>query len=369
MRKKSIAIVGAGNAGCVTAMHYRRHGRNDIDKITIYYDPESPMEMVGQGASPLIPKLIFETFQTISWHNQAQFLKARMKCGTLFEGWGKRTKEIIRPMPLDQVSLHYIPKMLSKLILDSGLFEVVEKKITDPEKEIDSDFIFDCRGRHGRDPNLYEDLITPLNSVFLGGHNEPDITQLYTKVIATQDGWTFVVPTYEEQNYGYLFNKEVTPKEKAKENMAEMFGIEPHTSIDFQSYIAKDFFCGERTFLNGNRLSFLEPLEATATTFYVHVAKCAWDHIVFGLDKKQCNQNVRNEMKKIETFILWHYQFGSKYDTPFWEYARSLPFQPDENFTEIVAASLREDFNEVYPTLPMYAQWGPRSFKGWLDRI
>ena len=35
-------------------------------------------------------------------------------------------------------------------------------------------------------------------------------------------------------------------------------------------------------------------------------------------------------IKEIETFVLWHYQNGSKYESPFWEYVKSIPFNPDE---------------------------------------
>lgn len=38
-RKKKISIIGAGNAGCITAMYYYLNAIDDVDKITIYYDP------------------------------------------------------------------------------------------------------------------------------------------------------------------------------------------------------------------------------------------------------------------------------------------------------------------------------------------
>ena len=58
-RKRKIAIVGAGLGGCVTAMHYQFYGRDIVDKIDIYYDPNSPMEKVGQGTTPNISSLLF----------------------------------------------------------------------------------------------------------------------------------------------------------------------------------------------------------------------------------------------------------------------------------------------------------------------
>ena len=47
-------------------------------------------------------------------------------------------------------------------------------------------------------------------------------------------------------------------------------------------------------------------------------------------------------MKETETFLLWLYGYGSKYDTPFWKYAKSLPFNPDARFYEMCNDSSTE---------------------------
>jgi len=63
-------------------------------------------------------------------------------------------------------------------------------------------------------------------------------------------------------------------------------------------------------------------------------------------------------MKETETFILWNYQYGSKYDTPFWEYAKSLPFEPDDVFKNILNDPniSRQRLLEDFPT-QRYGQW------------
>jgi len=47
------------------------------------------------------------------------------------------------------------------------------------------------------------------------------------------------------------------------------------------------------------------------------------------------------------------YRFGSKYNTPFWKYAKSLPFNPDPRFYEICDDSSNDD---------VYSQWENYSF-------
>ena len=58
-------------------------------------------------------------------------------------------------------------------------------------------------------------------------------------------------------------------------------------------------------------------------------------------------------MKETETFLLWLYGYGSKYDTPFWKYAKSLPFNPDDRFTHMC---------NDYPNDDVYGQWSQYSF-------
>ena len=39
---------------------------------------------------------------------------------------------------------------------------------------------------------------------------------------------------------------------------------------------------------------------------------------------------LENILKNLQNFVLWHYQFGSKYDTPFWDYAKKISFKDDK---------------------------------------
>lgn len=364
-RKLKLAIVGSGNAGCITAMHFYFYGR-DIFDIEIYHDPNSPIEKVGQAAALDIPKLIHDVFD-LDWINQSKYLRATRKDGIMYENWGKKVDKFTHSFCLSDISFHYVPELLSKLVLESGFFKVIEKNISNPEIEIDCDFIIDCRGRHDRDKDLYENLINPLNSVIVGKKNNPDISLSYTRSVATPDGWTFVIPNYDSVSYGYLYNRNITDKEVAEKNIKNIFDVDPIFGLDFENYIAKNCYYGQRTFLNGNRLSFLEPLEATSSSFYSYAARCFWDHIVDKVPKDTCNVNLRKEMKKIETFILWHYQKGSKYDTPFWDYAKSLPFFVDTDFQLQIDKCKSGDMISCKRNSMGYSQWGTNSFKYWVD--
>ena len=333
-----LAIVGAGNAGCTTALHYQRYlselylGKFEI---SIYHSPnEHPIERVGQGTISPVVELIGKVLN-IDWYNNP--IDATFKNGILYEGWGKENNKFHHSFKMDEMSMHFVPQKLSNIVLNSGFFNVVEKVITDPEKEIDADFIFDCRGRHSRDKNNYETLINPLNSVLLYKKEGKDVNLNYTKTVATPNGWTFIIPNIDSVSYGYLYNNLITSKENAKEDFLKRFDLpEIDGDLTFENYMAKNAFMGERTVLNGNMFGFIEPLEASSLGVYMHICRQTWDYLFNNQSQQVSNNNIRQYMKETEVFILWLYQYGSKYDTPFWEYAKSLPFKPNEKFKRML---------------------------------
>ena len=53
-----IAVVGAGNAGCFTALWFAWFGRKENVEVELIYNPEIPVERVGQ-ATLLNPPAIY----------------------------------------------------------------------------------------------------------------------------------------------------------------------------------------------------------------------------------------------------------------------------------------------------------------------
>ena len=367
---KKIAIIGAGNAGCISALHFYYYS-HDKYEIEIYHSPgEHPIERVGQG-TVVPPGATIAGVLDLNWYAPENPIGATFKSGILYEGWGKTKDEIFHSFPMYNMSMHYVPQKLSNAVLESGLFKVKQQTINDPEKEIDADMIIDCRGRHNRDKDNYEPLINPLNSALLYRKEGRDPYLHYTRTVATPNGWTFVVPNSDSVSYGYLYNNTITSKEDATEDFLERFELpEIDGDLTFENYIAKNVCVGERTFLNGNRCGFLEPLEATATGFYQNVCQAIYCTTIGAIPRQSVNTYVREEMFRLEKFILWHYQFGSKYDTPFWKYAKSLPFNPDDKFNYMLEKSkgmtnLEIDKQYDPKVSELYGQWSYLSFKNW----
>ena len=340
-----LAVIGAGNAGCITSLHFKKH-QPDLE-IDLYHDSKHhPIERVGQGTTLPVTSLISDSLDC-NWYNNN--IGATIKTGILYKNWGTKKDHIFHDFQyMNAVSIHYTPKKLSDAVLSSGKFNVIEQEIKDPEKEIDADFIIDCRGRKNIDKNNINKLVNPINSVLLA--SLPKRNLLWTEAVAHPNGWCFCVPTEDKLSLGYLYNSGLTPKEEATKDFIERFGVEAiEHSMKFDNYCSFNPFVGERTLLNGNQCAFIEPLEATATGLYLYIARVGYDRFINQLEIPQCLQLLHKEVSSIENFVLYHYQTGSKFNSPFWSYVQTLPFTPIEK--PIGNRS--------------YGQWGRKSFDVW----
>ena len=354
-----IAIIGAGNAGCVTALHYNYFLGKSCE-IDIYHSLDThPIERVGQGTLTSITELFSDTLK-INWYNNP--IGATIKTGVLYENWGVKNDKIFHDFNMSDMAIHFVPQKLSQLVLNSGKFNSIEKEIIDPEKEIDADVIFDCRGRHNRKKEEYDKLINPLNSVLLCKKIGKDDDLIYTRCVATPNGWTFVIPNIDSVSYGYLYNNIITSKSDATEDFLSRFNLDQvDGEMVFENYMAKDFYNGSRTIYQGNMYGFIEPMEATSLVIYRNLCRQSWDGIFKLNNWKSCNEKMRRLMIEIQNVILWHYQYGSKFDTPFWEYAKSLPFNPDDRFYEML--------NDEKDNQPQYGTWTKYNFDNWKNGV
>ena len=62
---------------------------------------------------------------------------------------------------------------------------------------------------------------------------------------------------------------------------------------------------------------------------------------------------------ELQNIVMWHYQYGSRFDTPFWDYAKSLHFKPDQGFYEVANGNLDEE----------YGQWEQWNFENWKNGV
>ena len=384
-----IVIIGGGSAGVWTALHYGYYTRNIKDiEIELIHSPGIETFPVGQGTTLDVVELLWAACGIDWYHNE---IRATPKLGILYENFSKKNPNIYHAFPLNTIAMQIDPKYLQKCILNSGLFAVKEGNVTDLDT-VDADVIFDCRGNSGKENIEYEPLYCPVNSVLLAVGPSPTNPQLWSRHVATPDGWTFVIPnTTDTTSYGYVYNKDITSLETAKTNFSELFpeaseSYSEHfdhkqevVNLPFESYVAKEPVRidsnGRKIILNGNRLAFLEPMEATAIGFYLNVAKVTFDWIINGHKDEFRMNDITSQINKIihelHTFISWHYVRGSVYDTPFWREAQvettAMFEKPNKDFQDVVNFVKSIDYIDCRAWTQEYGQWKADSIKQWYD--
>ena len=367
-----VVIIGAGNGGCFTALHWGWWTRHDPDvEVELIYNPETSPERVGQATLIDAPSLLWAATD-FNWYDNP--IHATFKSGILYEGWGKVNEKIYHSFPADKMAMHYCPWEMQNLVLNSGHFKVTEGEVH--PYQVDADYIFDCRGKP-EDFSDYEDLKNPINACILAEPNWDTTKALWSRHVATPDGWTFVIPTHSSSPshkycVGYCYNSNITLKEDAEKNMLEMFDVEITKHVNFKNYVAKNAVVDNRIFKNGNRLFFLEPMESSSSQAYISWVRMSFDYIFNNKDFNPSDA-VTKHIKQLQNFVLWHYQYGSKYDTPFWDYAKTFTID-DPRFHEVkdIASDIskydsRPDFYGGTSENPRYGQWPTYSWKCWYD--
>ena len=367
-----VSVVGGGNAGCITALYLSWY-KKELE-VELIYNPDVPCERVGQASVLDPPKLLWAA-TGFNWYNNP--IHATFKSGILYEGWGQYNEKLFHGFPAHSMAMHYCPWEMQKHVLNSGHFKVTEGDV-DP-KDVDADYVFDCRGKP-KDFSDYDDLINPTNAAILAKPNWDTTKAFWSRHVATPDGWTFIIPTHSESpshDYcvGYCYNSNITSKEDAESNLSSMFDVEIKKHLKFKNYLAKNPIVDDRIFLNGNRLFFLEPLESSSVQAYVECARFFVDYIITKKESiEQAACSAKQYIRQLQNFVLWHYQFGSKYDTPFWDYATKLSFK-DRTFDAMVEYCLQTSKRDILPKsyggmtseLSQYGQWPANSFKVWYE--
>ena len=368
--KMKLTILGRGNAGCLSALHFAHFTNftNSKVEIEMVYDSKIKPVPTGQGTTIDFPRALFDVFQRTYLNN----FPFTMKTGIMYENFGKKNKEIFHPFELGRYAIHFEPSDFQDFVCSNLKinFKEIDENIQNYDS-IDSDYIIDCRGTP-KNLNDYEKLINPLNCALLANIPKKENDVKWTRSIATKNGWCFYIPLPEKTSLGYIFNSNITSLEDAQKDFENMFDLKKINKVfPFSQYVAKEPIINDRVLLNGNRLFFLEPLEATAMGTYMKTSRFYFDYIFNNVKKEIISLEIKQFILKIQNFILWHYSKGSRYDTVFWEKSKELWEKNKDidllKITEEVKNMTKKEIQQQHHF--EYAQWGLYSIKIWYDGV
>ena len=364
-----VAIIGRGTSAIIqacTMLHL--HERMEELNISIFYDPDVPPIAVGESSTPHLPYLLKDALGiTID-----ELLEKRIisrKRGVTFINWGTGEPWIhgfgdhynysvdgnsgLESFQFDTVIFN---EFVSKKLMEKGVQYIPEKVISQKEHEdlifINGkpyDFVVNCTGWN-YDPDL---TITPqfhtVNAGYLYRDEDFSLTEsLAAKDLtvhrATEDGWEFNLPFPHEgvMRKGYLFNTNYISTEEVVKKMTDRG--KNGKVITWRPKRSKYLIETKLSAANGNRLFFVEPLQAYSVLLYIEMGYMAADYMT-SKKTEECrskfNLNYRKLMISYEQELAFHYQYGSVFkDSKFWndkteEAKRVCYYHPTANIMDL----------------------------------
>jgi tryptophan halogenase len=292
-------------------------------ELELYYDSTIKPQPVGEGSTPTLPNCLWQNLEFT--FDELQKVDGNIKYGIDKRNWGGT--DFVHPFYPPIVGYHFNAGKLQNFIFDKlkNDVKIIDKNVR--HQDIDADFVMDCSGK----PNDYEDFnmseYISVNAVY--------VTQCYwdyptfnnTLTIARPYGWVFGIPLKNRCSIGYMYNHNINTLEEVKEdvkNIFEEFNLTPSDTTNaftFKNYFRKQNFT-ERVIYNGNSSFFLEPLEATSIMVMDFINRGSYDVWTGKMSANKYNQSYLELLNEIEEMIMIHYYAGSKFDTPFWDFAK-----------------------------------------------
>lgn len=313
----NVAIIGRGTSSIITTLVLLSHGHN----ITIFYDPETDYVNVGESTTPPVIQL-FVDMLNIDINQLVDDEILSYKAGINFVGWGSNEK-FHHNFSGNSIAAHFdtikFNKYAHDLLSKKDVKYIPEKVISvDSDGTVNSrqfDLVVNCSGWES-DDNYYDSVISTVNSALLF-RDELNGDNLHTLHLATEDGWQFGLP-FPNKNImkcGYLFDSNLI----SKDEVASKLGREICGEFSWKPRYAKKFISGKIA-MNGNRLFFFEPLQALSLHYTLVCANLIAEYLRNPQDSNMNHANAcyLEEMWSYQLTLAYHYQFGSKYKTKFW---------------------------------------------------
>jgi Tryptophan halogenase len=344
-----ITVLGGGTAGFIGAAHLTR--RLPQAELLHVFDSRIPTIGVGEGTTPRFP-VWFEEVTGLGFPHLAERCGATLKRGTRFDGWGSGGSEFLhRFQPARLIGYHFDAAELVHVLGEHVRANRVDARVEELHTSADGvevrladnttylcDYVFDARGFPQPMDGTGDEFIRvdwiPTGRAILR-RLSPQRLSGVTRAAARPQGWIFQIPLREWTSCGYIFNPRISSDAEVEADFTAFLqaeGVstwEPRGALNFPNFVRRRMFDG-RVFWGGNAACFLEPLEATAIgTAIVQIRSAArW---IAEQGQGRCadpdevedfNSATLSYVCRDSLFIAWHYACGSRWDTPFWQYAR-----------------------------------------------
>lgn len=353
----NVAVIGKGTTSILTTLVLLQNGHN----VTVFYDPLTPHIDVGESTTPHVQLLIYDVLG-LSINDMVNHEIFSYKMGINFVNWGCG-KTFHHGFSVGNLAHHFETKSFNNFIHNylekNELVTYVPKKVTGIDASTSSavvhlgdnhsgmlfDFVINCCGWEN-DDNYINPIFNSVNSAQLFAEDlTSDHDSVNTLHLATEDGWQFGLPFPKKGKLkcGYLYNNQLINDEEIEKKLIDS-GKTVRGKFSWTPRYAKEMITHPRVALNGNRLFFLEPLQALSLYYTIEYASLICEYLnEFTLKKlDEVNHQYNLMMWQYQLSLSFHYQYGSIYETDFWK-----------KTTNNAKDFLRYSFNGNYDILEM----------------
>lgn len=325
-----IAVIGKGTSSIISTLVCLKYGY----QVEIFYDPDSPPINVGESTTPNIGGLLLDVLDITIGELLDEGIVS-FKNGIKFINWGK-SKNFKHHFSGNASAFHFETEIFNKFIhqkLEEVGVKYHPKRVSGYEINRDTDkvfiendqydFLINCAGWCDNQ-DYVKPIFETVNTAILYSEEGMD-DYSYTLHRATEHGWQFGLP-FPDRNLtkcGYLFNGKFTSMDEVDEHFRikkSNCNYQIYNNFSWTPRYARKMLLSKYEASNGNRLMFIEPLQALSLYYYELFATYICD---FLRDRtlesfESTNQRYYIEMFNYQISLAFHYSYGSKYNSDFW---------------------------------------------------
>lgn len=374
-----IAVLGGGTAGFIAAVHLTRYLPQA--ELLHVFNSRIPTIGVGEGTTPRFA-MWFEEITGLGLPYLAERCGATLKKGSRYEGWGSGGTDFVhRFQPASLIAFHFDAASVVHVLGEHVRAIRVDARVEELQTSADGvrlrldngtthlcDYIFDARGFPRDEAGRSEDFIQldwiPTGRAMIRRLRPQGMSEV-SRIIARPHGWIFQIPLRDWTSCGYVFNQRISSDVEVAADLTAFLheeGVatwEKRGAPSFPNFMRREMFDG-RVFWSGNAASFIEPLEATTIGHAIVQVRSATRWIVEE-GRGRCanpdeieafNLAMLSYVSCDSLFVAWHYACGSRWDTPFWQYARRGIERARNNPLARALLANMEEFIEAGRALP-----------------
>ena len=347
---KRLTVIGRGTVGCMAVAHFLRWTDWEINWV---YDPSLIPAAVCEGTTLALPRSLDSNLRFNS--ADLERIGATVKTGIFKKNWNT-ADSFLHSFPAGAVGMHFNAVAFQNYVFEkiskSSRVTLIEDNLN-PD-DIDSDFVMVCTGSP-RDFTNYEKINhIPVNACFVTQSPWEYARFNHTLTIARPYGWVFGIPLKNRCSIGYLYNENISSLEDVKEDIKVIlteYNLVPNfqNHILFNNYYRKNNF-SNRVVYNGNASFFLEPLEATSTSFADSIIRYSFELWQNNMPVEVAENQYLETISGTESMISMHYSAGSIFENDFWKYAKNLgenkmkkDFESNSEFSKIIKYAVSEN--------------------------